>query len=130
MERRLRDAVDLAAPELEPLLPLLGAVAGVELPSTPETEALDEQFASAKIADTVDRLLGALVPDAALFVIDDVHFMDEASDLLGLYRVESRIDASLEQCRVLVEIAEHLSAALAELKQLRRIEPHVVESCE
>jgi predicted phosphate transport protein (TIGR00153 family) len=60
--------------------------------------------------------------------IDDVvDYMDEASDLLGLYRVESRLEASLEQCKVLVEMAEHLSAALAELKQLRRIEPHVVE---
>jgi predicted phosphate transport protein (TIGR00153 family) len=60
--------------------------------------------------------------------IDDVvDFMDEASDLLGLYRVESRLDASLEQCKVLVEIAEHLAAALSDLKQLRRIDPHVVE---
>ena len=60
--------------------------------------------------------------------IDDVvDYMDEASDLLGLYKVESRLDASLEQCKVLVESAEHLAAALADLKQLRRVEPHVVE---
>jgi predicted phosphate transport protein (TIGR00153 family) len=60
--------------------------------------------------------------------IDDVvDYMDEASDLLGLYKVESRLDAALEQCRVLVEIAEHLAQALTELKQLRRVEPHVVE---
>jgi hypothetical protein len=59
--------------------------------------------------------------------IDDVvDYMEEASDLLGLYKVESRLDAALEQCRVLVDCAEHLAAALGELKQLRRIEPHVV----
>jgi uncharacterized protein Yka (UPF0111/DUF47 family) len=47
--------------------------------------------------------------------------------LLGLYKVESRLDASLEQCRVLVSAAEHLAKALAELKQLRRAEPELVE---
>ena len=65
--------------------------------------------------------------DLAKAIDDVVDYMDEASDLLGLYKVESRLDAALEQCRVLVKIAEHLSTALAELKQLRRIEPHVVE---
>jgi uncharacterized protein len=65
--------------------------------------------------------------DLAKAIDDVVDFMDEASDLLGLYRVESRLDASLEQCKVLVEIAEHLAAALSDLKQLRRIDPHVVE---
>jgi len=60
--------------------------------------------------------------------IDDVvDYMENASDLLGLYKVESRLDAALDQCKVLVEMAEHLAAALAELKQLRRVEPHVIE---
>ena len=60
--------------------------------------------------------------------IDDVvDYMDNASDLLGLYKVESRLDASLEQCKVLVESSEHLSHALADLKQLRRAEQHVVK---
>src|SRR5690349_11076029 len=59
--------------------------------------------------------------------IDDVvDYMDNASDLLGLYKVESRLDAALEQCKVLVEISEHLSSALSDLKQLRRAEQHVV----
>jgi predicted phosphate transport protein (TIGR00153 family) len=58
--------------------------------------------------------------------IDDVvDYMDNASDLLGLYKVESRLDASLEQCKVLVEISEHLSRALADLKHLRRAEQYV-----
>jgi predicted phosphate transport protein (TIGR00153 family) len=65
--------------------------------------------------------------DLAKAIDDVVDYMDEASDLLGLYKVESRLDAAFEQCRVLVEIAEHLAQALTELKQLRRVEPHVVE---
>ena len=48
--------------------------------------------------------------DLAKAIDDVVDYMDEASDLLGLYRVESRLDASLEQCKVLVESAEHPSA--------------------
>ena len=60
--------------------------------------------------------------------IDDVvDYMENASDLLGLYKVESRLDASLEQCRLLVEVAEHLASALADLKHLRRADQHVVE---
>jgi len=60
--------------------------------------------------------------------IDDVvDYMENASDLLGLYKVESRLDAALDQCKVLVEMAEHLAAALADLKQLRRVEPQVIE---
>jgi uncharacterized protein len=65
--------------------------------------------------------------DLAKEIDDVVDYMENASDLLGLYKVESRLDAALEQCKVLVEMAEHLAAALGELKQLRRIEPHVVE---
>jgi uncharacterized protein len=61
-------------------------------------------------------------------VIDDVvDHIEHASDLLGLYQVDSRMEQSVEQCRVLVEMAEHLSSALAELRQLRRVERHIVE---
>ncbi len=83
-ELRLRDTVEAAAPALVPWVPLLGAVMGLELAPTPETDALDEQFVSERISDLVESLLGELVPDAALVVVDDVHFMDEASaELFG-----------------------------------------------
>ncbi len=60
--------------------------------------------------------------------IDDVvDYIDNASDLLGLYKVESSMDAAVEQCRVLVAGAEHLSNALSELKRLRRVERHIVQ---
>ena len=65
--------------------------------------------------------------DLAKVIDDVVDYMENASDLLGLYKVESRLDASLEQCRVLVEMAEHLHSALVDLKQLRRADKHVVE---
>jgi hypothetical protein len=60
--------------------------------------------------------------------IDDVvDYIEHASDLLGLFQVDSRMEQSVDQCRVLAEAAEHLSKALAELRQLRRAEPHIVE---
>ena len=39
--------------------------------------------------------------DLAKSIDDVVDYMDEASDLLGLYKVDSRIEASLAQCKVL-----------------------------
>ena len=60
--------------------------------------------------------------------IDDVvDYIEHASELLDLYQVDSRMEQSVEQCRVLVEAAEHLSKALAELRQLRRVERHIVQ---
>jgi uncharacterized protein len=60
--------------------------------------------------------------------IDDVvDYIEHASELLDLYQLDSRREQSVEQCRVLVEMTEHLSKALAELRQLRRVERHIVE---
>ena len=64
--------------------------------------------------------------DLAKEIDDVVDYMENASDLLGLYKVDSRLDASIEQCRVLVEGAQHLHSALVDLKQLRRAEQHVI----
>ena len=59
--------------------------------------------------------------------IDDVvDYIENASDLLGLYKVVSRMEQSSEQCRVLVAATEHLAKALSELRHLRRAEPHIV----
>jgi uncharacterized protein len=60
--------------------------------------------------------------------IDDVvDFIENASDLLTLYKVERPMPQSLEQCRILVEAAEHLSRAIGELRGLRNAERHLVE---
>ena len=61
-------------------------------------------------------------------VIDDVvDFIENASDLLGLYKVDRPMKEALEQCRVLVEAVEHLAGALAELRGLRGAQRHLVE---
>jgi len=60
--------------------------------------------------------------------IDDVvDYIENASDLLGLYKVDTLMKQSVEQCRVLVEATEHLAKALGELRHVRRAQPHIVE---
>jgi class 3 adenylate cyclase/tetratricopeptide (TPR) repeat protein len=80
--RRLRTVVRERARPLEPWLPLLGLVVGLDLPPTAETAALEERFVSERIAASVEALLVVLVADAALIVVDDAHYMDEASAAL------------------------------------------------
>jgi predicted phosphate transport protein (TIGR00153 family) len=59
--------------------------------------------------------------------IDDVvDFIENASDLLGLYKVEQMMGQALEQCRVLVDAVENLAFALAELRSVRQAERHLV----
>ena len=57
---------------------------------------------------------------------DVVDHLDEASELLELYGVESPTRQAIEQCRILVGAVEHLSVALAELKGMRGVEPELV----
>ena len=60
--------------------------------------------------------------------IDDVvDHIDEASDLLELYGVQSPARQAIEQCRILVGAVEHLATALAELKGLRRLQNELVQ---
>ena len=59
--------------------------------------------------------------------IDDVvDHMDEASDLLELYGIESPTRQAIEQCRILVGAAQHLATALAELKGLHGVQNELI----
>jgi predicted phosphate transport protein (TIGR00153 family) len=57
---------------------------------------------------------------------DVVDNMEEASDLLDLYGVESPARPALEQCRILVGAVEHLARALAGLKGMRGVQQELV----
>jgi uncharacterized protein Yka (UPF0111/DUF47 family) len=59
-------------------------------------------------------------------VDDVVDHIDEASDLLELYGVESSTRQAIEQCRILLGATEHLAAALNELKGLHGVERELV----
>lgn len=87
---RLARAVEAIDPSLMPLLPLIGDVAHVVVPATPEVDEIEPRFRRDRLADAVERLLGAALPPAAAIVIDDAHWLDEASaHLLGRLAVNA-----------------------------------------
>jgi predicted phosphate transport protein (TIGR00153 family) len=60
--------------------------------------------------------------------IDDVvDYIENASDLLGLYQVGRAMDQSVQLSRILVSAVENLARALAELRGLRNAERYLVE---
>ena len=67
------------APELLPLLPLLGEVTSIDLPATAETAAIDPHYRSERRAAALAALLDAMLPDPSVIVIEDAHWLDDAS---------------------------------------------------
>jgi predicted phosphate transport protein (TIGR00153 family) len=60
-------------------------------------------------------------------VDDVVDYIEEASDLLGLYGIESTTKHVVEQCRIFVQAVEQLALALKRLKGLRGIQDALIE---
>ncbi len=65
--------------------------------------------------------------ELATTIDDIVDLIEEASDHLDLYGIESPTKHALDQCGILVSAVEYLSRALDELKGLRGVEVHLVE---
>ena len=60
--------------------------------------------------------------------IDDVvDYLEEASDLLGLYGVEMPTRHAVEQCAIIVKAVEQLSIACDNLKGMRGVQQALVE---
>ncbi|HYM16654.1 MAG TPA: adenylate/guanylate cyclase domain-containing protein [Dehalococcoidia bacterium] len=76
--------VDDAAPDLRPWLPLLAIPLDLTVAPTPDVERLDPRFRRARLHQVASQLLVRLVPGPAVFVLEDAHWIDEASrDLLA-----------------------------------------------
>jgi len=81
--RALRAQIEPIAPHLVPWLPLLAIPLDLDVESTTEVEELDPAFRRLRLNAMVIELLAALLPSASLIVLEDVHWMDDASaDLL------------------------------------------------
>ncbi len=76
---KLAVRVQEAAPELLPWLSLIGLVLNVEVEPSPEVVQLDEQFRPARTIAAVGHLLEAVVTLRTLIVVEDTHWMDDAS---------------------------------------------------
>jgi class 3 adenylate cyclase/tetratricopeptide (TPR) repeat protein len=70
-------------PDLVEWAPLLAIPFGAELPATPTTANLDQQYLRSRLNDTVARFLRSRWSGPTLLTVEDVQWMDEAStDLL------------------------------------------------
>ena len=78
----LKRVVESTAPELLVWLPLIATPFGVELPDTPETRAINDEFRRPRTVSVVIDLLSRVLPGAATFVVDDVQHADDASSEL------------------------------------------------
>ncbi|CAN5867441.1 hypothetical protein BH23ACT5_BH23ACT5_04960 [soil metagenome] len=89
---RLRALLTAKAPQLEPWISLIGVLAHLDIEESPEVTALDDQFRPARTLSTVGALLEATVEEPAVFVIEDTHWMDDASGelLSGLIHLSER----------------------------------------
>ncbi len=87
MAAQLLATVGATAPDLLALAPLLGDVTHVEVEQTTETARIEPRFRADRLADVVVELLARALPGQMVLVVEDAHWMDDASRAL-LERME------------------------------------------
>ena len=76
-----------------PWVPLLGILLGVDVPDTPETQALDERFIPERLADVITRFVyTSLAGTTTALVVEDAQYMDESSRDLMRHLARAGID--------------------------------------
>ena len=88
----LQDAAARHAPGVVPWLPLIGDVIDARVPATEETAQLDEEFRRPRAAAATVDLMRGLVPGPLVLVVEDVHWMDEASADIVLHALAQADD--------------------------------------
>ncbi len=76
---RLGDIVAEYAPELLPMLPLLALPFGAKVASTLEADAIDPEFRRLRVHEVVVDFLDATLTGPILLVVEDAHWIDDAS---------------------------------------------------
>ena len=82
-------------------------------------QLLNTQYVTPFDREDIYELAGA--------VDDIVDLIEEASDLLELYGIESATKHALQQCGIIVSAAECLERSLRELRGVRGVQAHLVE---
>jgi class 3 adenylate cyclase/tetratricopeptide (TPR) repeat protein len=75
----LRERVEELDPDLLPWLPLVALPLDLQVDPTLEVEDLQPAFRRARLHGVIDQVLAKLLSGPTLLVIEDVHWMDEAS---------------------------------------------------
>lgn len=78
----LRDAVTRLDPDLLPWLPLLAIPVDAQVPQTEQVSALDEAFRRDRLEQAAADLLSRVLVDPTLILVEDLHWMDDASKSL------------------------------------------------
>jgi class 3 adenylate cyclase/tetratricopeptide (TPR) repeat protein len=76
---RLSVLVSEHAPHLQPWLPLIAVVAGLDLPETLEVTQTSATQRKARLEETTSELLSVVLSDPTVFVFNDSHLLDDAS---------------------------------------------------
>ena len=79
MANELLDGVRQLDPGLLPVAPLIAEIAHLEVPSTPEVDELEPRFRPDRQADALVRLLARSITGPLVVVVDDAHWLDDAS---------------------------------------------------
>jgi class 3 adenylate cyclase/tetratricopeptide (TPR) repeat protein len=75
----LRRWVDERAPALKPWLPLLALVADAEAVATAEVDRLGPDYVRSRLHQTMSAFIETAAEDAAVVVVEDAHWLDDAS---------------------------------------------------
>jgi class 3 adenylate cyclase/tetratricopeptide (TPR) repeat protein len=79
---QLAPFIQTVMPDLAPWLPLLAVPFRAEVPSTPETDEIDAAFRRDKLHDVVSQFMTRVLLMPTLIVVEDVHWIDDASGFL------------------------------------------------
>ena len=79
MAAALIAGIERLAPDLRPFAPLFGDVSHVELPSTPEVDAIVTEHRPNRTADLVIDLLGLIYRGPLIIGVEDAQWADEAT---------------------------------------------------
>jgi class 3 adenylate cyclase/tetratricopeptide (TPR) repeat protein len=82
---QLQPWVNAVMPDLAPMLPLLALVFGAEVPPTAASEEIKPQFRRERLHETVSSFLTRVLLMPTLVVLEDAHWMDDASRELVLH---------------------------------------------
>ena len=86
---RLEPWVEAVMPDFVPWLPLLAIPFDAKVPPTAETEEIEAGFRRKRLHETVEQFLLRVLMMPTLLVVEDAHWMDDASRELLLHLVRS-----------------------------------------
>jgi tetratricopeptide (TPR) repeat protein len=86
---QLASFVTATMPDLAPWLPLLAVPFDAEATSTPEVDALDAEQSRHRLQSAVTAFLERMLMMPTLIVVEDAHWLDDASRLLLRYAAAS-----------------------------------------